>query len=129
MHVRSKHPKPLPIIITHGWPGSFVEMVKLIPLLTDPEEHGGSAKDAFDVIVPSLPGYGFTDRPTERGMNPSKVAALWVKLMTELGYVRFAAQGGDWARPSRQPSASTMPSASLAFTSTTLPAAFFSVAH
>ena len=71
-------------------------MVKLIPLLTDPEEHGGSAKDAFDVIVPSLPGYGFTDRPTERGMNPSKVAALWVKLMTELGYVRFAAQGGDW---------------------------------
>ena len=96
VHVRSKHPKPLPLIITHGWPGSFVEMVKLIPLLTDPEAHGGSAEDAFDVIVPSLPGYGFSDRPTERGMNPLKVAALWARLMTELGYERFAAQGGDW---------------------------------
>jgi pimeloyl-ACP methyl ester carboxylesterase len=96
VHVRSKHPKPLPLIITHGWPGSFVEMVKLIPLLTDPEAHGGSAEDAFDVIVPSLPGYGFSDRPTERGMNPFKVAALWARLMTELGYERFAAQGGDW---------------------------------
>jgi pimeloyl-ACP methyl ester carboxylesterase len=96
VHVRSKHLKPLPLIITHGWPGSFVEMVKIIPLLTDPEAHGGSAEDAFDVIVPSLPGYGFSDRPTERGMNPFKVAALWARLMTELGYERFAAQGGDW---------------------------------
>jgi pimeloyl-ACP methyl ester carboxylesterase len=96
VHARSKHPKPLPLIITHGWPGSFVEMVKLIPLLTDPVAHGGSAEDAFDVIVPSLPGYGFSDRPTERGMSPFKVAALWARLMTELGYERFAAQGGDW---------------------------------
>jgi pimeloyl-ACP methyl ester carboxylesterase len=96
VHVRSKHPKSLPIIITHGWPGSFVEMVKLIPLLTDPETHGGSSEDAFDVVVPSLPGYGFSDRPTERGMNPSKIAVLWAKLMAELGYERFAAQGGDW---------------------------------
>ena len=96
VHARSKHPKPLPLIITHGWPGSFVEMVKLIPLLTDPVAHGGSAEDAFDVIVPSLPGYGFSDRPTERGMSPLKVAALWARLMTELGYERFAAQGGDW---------------------------------
>ncbi len=96
VHVRSKNPKPLPLIITHGWPGSFVEMVKLIPLLTDPAAHGGRAEDAFDVIVPSLPGYGFSDRPTERGMNPFKVAALWARLMAELGYERFAAQGGDW---------------------------------
>ena len=91
-----KSPKPLPLIITHGWPGSFVEMVKLIPLLTDPAAHGGRAEDAFDVIVPSLPGYGFSDRPTERGMNPFKMAALWARLMAELGYERFAAQGGDW---------------------------------
>src|SRR5271163_3702125 len=96
VHVRSKNPKSLPLIITHGWPGSFVEMVKIIPLLTDPAAHGGSAEDAFDVIVPSLPGYGFSDRPTERGMNPFKVAALWARLMAELGYERFAAQGGDW---------------------------------
>jgi len=96
VHVRGKGPRPLPIIITHGWPGSFVEMVKLIPLLSDPEAHGGSAEDAFDVIVPSLPGYGFSDRPAERGMNPFKVATLWARLMTELGYERFAAQGGDW---------------------------------
>jgi pimeloyl-ACP methyl ester carboxylesterase len=96
VHVRSKSPKALPLIITHGWPGSFVEMVKLIPLLADPEAHGGNAEDAFDVIVPSLPGYGFSDRPKERGMNPFKVATLWTRLMTELGYERFAAQGGDW---------------------------------
>jgi pimeloyl-ACP methyl ester carboxylesterase len=86
----------LPLIITHGWPGSFVEMVKLIPLLTDPASHGGRAEDAFDVIVPSLPGYGFSDRPRERGMEPRKIAALWARLMRELGYARFAAQGGDW---------------------------------
>ncbi|HWZ45215.1 MAG TPA: epoxide hydrolase [Candidatus Saccharimonadales bacterium] len=95
-HVRGKGPKPLPLIITHGWPGSFAEMVKLIPLLTDPAAHGGRAEDAFDVVIPSLPGYGFSDRPTERGMGPTRVAALWARLMTELGYERFAAQGGDW---------------------------------
>jgi pimeloyl-ACP methyl ester carboxylesterase len=96
VHVRSKYPEPLPLVITHGWPGSFVEMVKLIPLLTDPAAHGGREEDAFDVVVPSLPGYGFSDRPKERGMNPPKVARLWARLMTELGYQRFAAQGGDW---------------------------------
>jgi pimeloyl-ACP methyl ester carboxylesterase len=96
VHARSKHPNSLPLMITHGWPGSFVEMVKIIPLLIEPELHGGNAEDAFDVIVPSLPGYGFTDRPAERGMNPLKIAALWTRLMTELGYERFAAQGGDW---------------------------------
>jgi pimeloyl-ACP methyl ester carboxylesterase len=96
VHVRGKGPAPLPLIVTHGWPGSFVEMHKLIPLLTDPAAHGGSAEDAFDVVVPSLPGYGFSDRPRERGMDPKKIAGLWVRLMEELGYKRFAAQGGDW---------------------------------
>src|SRR5437016_1569173 len=96
VHVRGKGPAPLPLIVTHGWPGSFVEMLKLIPLLTDPTAHGGRVEDAFDVVVPSLPGYGFSDRPRERGMDPKKIAALWVRLMQELGYERFGAQGGDW---------------------------------
>jgi pimeloyl-ACP methyl ester carboxylesterase len=96
VYVHGKGPAPLPLVITHGWPGSFVEMVKLIPMLTDPVAYGGRAEDAFDVIVPSLPGYGFSDRPRQRGMDPSKIAALWVRLMDELGYQRFAAQGGDW---------------------------------
>jgi len=96
VHVRGRGPAPLPLILTHGWPGSFVEMLKLIPLLTDPAAHGGSAEDAFDVIVPSLPGYGFSDRPRARGMGPRKIAALWARLMQELGYERFGAQGGDW---------------------------------
>ncbi len=96
VHVRGKGPAPLPLIVTHGWPGSFVEMLKLIPLLTDPAAHGGRVEDAFDVVVPSLPGYGFSDRPCERGMDPKKIAALWVRLMQELGYERFGAQGGDW---------------------------------
>src|SRR5579862_6766180 len=96
VHVRGKGPAPLPLIITHGWPGSFIEMTKLIPLLTDPESHGGKAEDAFDVIVPSLPGYGFSARPHTPGMEPRKIAALWAQLMQELGYKRFGAQGGDW---------------------------------
>jgi pimeloyl-ACP methyl ester carboxylesterase len=96
VHVRGKGPAPLPLIVTHGWPGSFVEMLKLIPLLTDPAAHGGRAEDAFDVVVPSLPGYGFSDCPRERGMDPKKIATLWVRLMQELGYGRFGAQGGDW---------------------------------
>ena len=96
VHMRGRGPAPLPLIVTHGWPGSFVEMLKLIPLLTDPAAHGGSAEDAFDVIVPSLPGYGFSDRPRARGMGPRKIAALWARLMQELGYERFGAQGGDW---------------------------------
>jgi pimeloyl-ACP methyl ester carboxylesterase len=96
VHVRSKAPNALPLIITHGWPGSFIEMVKVIPLLVDPEAHGGKPDDAFDVIVPSLPGYGFSDRPRERGMDPFRIAALWKRLMDELGYHRFGAQGGDW---------------------------------
>jgi microsomal epoxide hydrolase len=97
IHERGQGPNPLPIILTHGWPGSFYEMLKVIPLLTDPESHGGKAEDAFDVIVPSLPGYGFSDRPTQRGMTSSRIADMWARLMTKaLGYQRFAAQGGDW---------------------------------
>ena len=96
VHCRGKGPAPLPLVISHGWPGSFVEMVKLIPLLTDPAAHGGRAEDAFDVVVPSLPGYGFSARPRERGMNQNRIAALWAKLMAALGYQRFGAQGGDW---------------------------------
>jgi pimeloyl-ACP methyl ester carboxylesterase len=96
VHERGKGPAPFPIIITHGWPGSFLEMLKLIPLLTDPEEHGADPADAFDVVVPSLPGYGFSDRPTERGVNTWRIAEIWDKLMAGLGYRRFGAQGGDW---------------------------------
>ena len=96
VHERGQGPRPLPLVITHGWPGSFVEMLKLLPLLTDPAAHGASAEDAFDVVLPSLPGYGFSDRPREPGMNPNRIAALWARLMAELGYERFGAQGGDW---------------------------------
>ena len=96
VHVRAKSRAALPLIITHGWPGSFAEMMKLIPRLTDPERYGGKTEDAFDVIVPSLPGYGFSSRPTEPGINPQAIAALWAQLMRELGYERFGAQGGDW---------------------------------
>jgi pimeloyl-ACP methyl ester carboxylesterase len=95
IHVRGTGPAPIPIILTHGWPGSFVEMMRIIPLLTDPLAHGGNSADSFDVVVPSLPGYGFSDRPTDPGMNLLRIADLWAALMNELGYRRFAAQGGD----------------------------------
>lgn len=95
IHARGHGPSPLPLILTHGWPGSFVEMLRIIPLLTDPAAHGGDSVDAFDVVVPSLPGFGLSDRPASRGMNAFRVAELWAGLMTELGYERFAAQGGD----------------------------------
>lgn len=98
VHERGSGPNPMPIIITHGWPGSFFEIYKLIPLLTDPASYGGNPADSFDVIVPSLPGFGFSDRPKERGLMTSRNAAeLWAKLMTKvLGYERFAAAGGDF---------------------------------
>src|SRR5438445_6143870 len=96
IHEKGKGPTPLPIIITHGWPGSFVEMLRLIPLLTDPASHGASPRDAFDVVVPSLPGFGFSDRPTQPGMNNFRIADLWATLMNGLGYPRYGVQGGDW---------------------------------
>jgi len=96
IHQRGTEPAPLPLIITHGWPGSFVELLKIAPLLSDPARYDGDARDAFDVVIPSLPGYGFSDRPRERGMHPFRIADLWAELMAELGYQRFGAQGGDW---------------------------------
>ena len=96
IHVKSKHENALPIIVTHGWPGSIVEQLKIIEPLTDPTAHGGKAEDAFDVVIPSLPGYGFSARPTAPGWNPPRIALAWVTLMQRLGYTRFTAQGGDW---------------------------------
>jgi len=96
VHERGKGPEPFPIIITHGWPGSFLEMLKLIPLLADPESNGADPADAFDVVVPSLPGFGYSDRPAERGVNTWRIAEIWDELMAGLGYARFGAQGGDW---------------------------------
>ena len=96
IHERGKGPNPIPLVITHGWPSSFFEMHKIVPLLADPGSHGGDPADAFDVVAPSLPGFGFSDRAQQRGMQVFKVADMWAKLMTEgLGYQRFAAQGGD----------------------------------
>ena len=96
IHERGKGSEPFPLIITHGWPGSFVEMLKIIPRLTDPVSHGGDAADSFDVVIPSLPGYGFSDRATQVGMNVFRIAELWAELMAGLGYGCFGAQGGDW---------------------------------
>jgi pimeloyl-ACP methyl ester carboxylesterase len=96
IHVRSKHPNALPVIITHGWPGSVIEQLKIIGPLTDPTAHGGKAEDAFDVVIPSLPGHGFSGKPTATGWNPQRIARTWTELMKRLGYTRFVAQGGDW---------------------------------
>ena len=96
IHVRSPHEDALPLIITHGWPGSVVEMLNVIGPLTDPTAHGGDAEDAFDVVVPSMPGYGFSGKPTTTGWGPVRIADAWITLMKRLGYTRFAAQGGDW---------------------------------
>ncbi len=94
---KGKGPKPFPLIVTHGWPGSFFEFIKVFGPLTDPGAHGGDPADAFDLVVPSLPGYGFSGKPSKPGMNATRTADLWAKLMTEvLGYQRFGAQGGDW---------------------------------
>lgn len=96
IHQIGKGPSPMPLVLTHGWPGSVVEMLKIIPLLTDPAAHGGDPADAFTVIAPSIPGYGFSSRPANRGTNVFVVADLWAKLMTGLNYPRFGVQGGDW---------------------------------
>jgi pimeloyl-ACP methyl ester carboxylesterase len=96
IHVRSKQPNAMPIIITHGWPGSIIEQLKIIEPLTNPTAHGGSAADAFDVVIPSLPGHGFSGKPTDLGWNPVRIAHAWIELMNRLGYSRYVAQGGDW---------------------------------
>ena len=96
IHVKSRHPNAMPLIITHGWPGSVFEQMKLIGPLTDPTKYGGRAEDAFDVVIPSLPGFGFSDRPTEAGWNLERIGRAWAVLMKRLGYTRYVAQGGDW---------------------------------
>src|SRR5579884_3804269 len=96
IHVRSKHENALPVIITHGWPGSIIEQLKIIGPLTDPTAYGGKAQDAFDVVIPSLPGHGFSGKPTAPGWTPVTVAKAWAELMRRLGYTRYVAQGGDW---------------------------------
>jgi pimeloyl-ACP methyl ester carboxylesterase len=99
IHVRSRHRNALPVIVTHGWPGSVIEQLKIIDPLTDPTAHGGSAEDAFDVVIPSVPGYGFSGKPTGTGWDPDRIARAWAELMKRLGYTRYVAQGGDWGSP------------------------------
>jgi pimeloyl-ACP methyl ester carboxylesterase len=96
VHVRSKHDNALPLIVTHGWPGSILEQMKIIDPLTNPTAHGGSASDAFHLVIPSMPGYGFSGKPTTTGWGPEHIARAWVVLMKRLGYTKFVAQGGDW---------------------------------
>lgn len=96
IHVRSKHANALPVIVTHGWPGSIIEQMKIIEPLTNPTAHGGRAEDAFDIVIPSMPGYGFSGKPTTTGWDPIRMARAWTVLMKRLGYSRFVAQGGDW---------------------------------
>lgn len=96
IHVRSPHANALPVIVTHGWPGSIVEQLKIVEPLTNPTAHGGTEADAFDVVIPSMPGYGFSARPTEAGWNPPRIVSAWLTLMKRLGYSKYFAQGGDW---------------------------------
>jgi pimeloyl-ACP methyl ester carboxylesterase len=96
IHVRSEHEDALPLIVTHGWPGSIIEQLKIIEPLTNPTAHGGSASDAFHLVIPSLPGHGFSEKPSSTGWDPARIAQAWVVLMKRLGYSRFVAQGGDW---------------------------------
>jgi pimeloyl-ACP methyl ester carboxylesterase len=99
IHVRSRHPKALPLIMTHGWPGSVFELLKTVGPLSDPTAYGGRAEDAFDLVLPSMPGYGFSGRPQVGGWNPERMARAWAELMKRLGYRRYVAQGGDWGAP------------------------------
>ena len=99
IHVRSRHKNALPVIVTHGWPGSIIEQLKIIDPLTNPTAHGGQAEDAFDVVIPSIPGYGFSGKPTGTGWDPDRIARAWAELMKRLGYTRYVAQGGDWGTP------------------------------
>lgn len=102
IHVRSRHPNAMPIIITHGWPGSVIEQLKLIEPLTNPTAHGGTMADAFDVVIPSMPGYGFSGKPAETGWDDKRTGRAWIELMKRLGYTRFVAQGGDTGSPITQ---------------------------
>src|SRR6201997_2112360 len=96
IHVRSKNPNALPMIVTHGWPGSVIEQLKIIDPLTNPTAHGGKVEDAFDLVIPSMPGYGYSGKPAAPGWDPEHIGRAWVVLMKRLGYTKFVAQGGDW---------------------------------
>src|SRR5829696_7441705 len=96
IHVRSKHENALPLIVNHGWPGSIIEQLKTIELLTNPTAHGASTSDAFHVVIPSMAGYGFSGKPTSTGRGPERMGRAWAELMDRLGYSRYVAQGGDW---------------------------------
>ncbi|HYY57945.1 MAG TPA: epoxide hydrolase, partial [Pyrinomonadaceae bacterium] len=96
IHARSKNPNALPLIVAHGWPGSIIEQLKIIEPLTNPTAHGGRSEDSFDVVIPSMPGYGFSGKPTSTGWGPERMARAWAELMKRLGYTRYVAQGGDW---------------------------------
>jgi pimeloyl-ACP methyl ester carboxylesterase len=121
IHVKSKHPNALPVIVTHGWPGSIIEQLKIIEPLTNPTAHGGSADDAFHVVIPSLPGYGFSGKPTGPQWNPVSIAHAWAELMQRLGYSRYVAQGGDWGNAISEVMALQQPPGLLAI-STNMPA-------
>jgi pimeloyl-ACP methyl ester carboxylesterase len=99
IHVKSRHANALPLIVTHGWPGSIIEQLGIIEPLTNPTAYGGRAEDAFDLVIPSMPGYGFSGKPTEMGWNPDRIGRAWAELMKRLGYTRYVAQGGDWGAP------------------------------
>jgi len=113
IHVRSRHANALPVVVTHGWPGSVMEQLRLIGPLADPTSHGGNAQDAFDVVVPSMPGYGFSGKPTEKGWNPERIARAWTELMNRLGYRQYVAHGGDWGSPVSSAMARQVPSGLL----------------
>ncbi len=114
IHVRSSHDNALPIIVTHGWPGSIIEQLKIIDPLTNPTAHGGTASDAFNVVIPSLPGYGFSEKPTVLGWDPIRIARAWSALMKRLGYTRYVAQGGDWGNAVTEQMALQLPPGLLA---------------
>lgn len=113
IHVRSKNKNALPLIVTHGWPGSIIEQIKIVDPLTNPTAHGGSVSDSFDIVIPSLPGYGFSGKPTELGWDPVRTARAWTVLMSRLGYKKFVASGGDWGDPVTEQMAVLAPSTVL----------------
>ena len=125
IHVRGTGKRAMPIIITHGWPGSFLEILKLIPLLANPQQFGGNADDAFDVIVPSLPGFGFSGRPSTPGWNTFKIAEVWAELMRQLGYEKFVAQGGDFGANVSTVLAWKYPQRVMAFHLNYIPGSYF----
>ena len=123
IHVRSQHQDALPLIVTHGWPGSIIEQLKIIEPLTNPTAHGASAADAFHLVIPSMPGYGFSGKPAATGWDPARIARAWVVLMKRLGYPQFVSQGGDWGGAITNVMGHQAPPSCSAFTSTS-PARF-----